>query len=851
MSDRERKTAAGRLCHGSFRFHLKNRHLFGIVLSVPASTTPPADPRDAALRERIRAALTSYWGFSELRSMQFDAVQAALTHRDALVVLPTGGGKSLCYQLPPLLREPGHASLCIVVSPLIALMKDQVDGLKLAGYPAAALHGGVSYEDSADVRREVENGTTKLLLVAPERLLGDGFLAWLVRLGQKNPSRGVASIAIDEAHCISQWGHDFRPEYRRIAELREALPGVPVQAFTATATPRVREDIAQQLHMQDPAILVGIFDRPNLTYRVIPRSGGGVDQIEDVLRRHQGTTNESGEAAIVYCMSRKQTEEVATEISSRGLKAEPYHAGMDHRARHRVQEAFSSERLNIVVATVAFGMGIDRGDVRCVIHASSPKSVEAYQQETGRAGRDGLPAECVLLYSSADAFKWNSLIDRSAGESEVHVPYEVIQANKELVNQMQRLASSTRCRHRSLSEYFGQEYVPPSSCSTPAVTRGPHGSQSECDSPEPRTPGSMAPPSSSCNACDVCLGELEHEPDSTTIARKILSCVARLRGMREDSFGAVYIADVLRGAGLAKVIERQHHLLTTFGLLKELPKDTIVNHINQLVDLGVLARASGDYPTIQLTAQSAALLKGEREVTLFRAKAAEQVAGSERKRGKLDYSGATTTPLSEQDKALFEHLRQLRRAIADKLGVPPYVVFSDAPLEEMARVRPGSLATFASIRGVGRSKLEQFGEQFIGAIAKHCAAAGIPLDVGTGSRPRPTLSERAGELPASATDSKKRAFDMFARGMGVDDVAAQIGRARSTTTDYLSEFVELKQPKDISAWVSATDYARILESVGRLKAERLKPIHEDLGGTVGYDQIRLTLWHRAAFPVSQ
>ncbi len=781
---------------------------------MPASATTPAATRDAALRARISSTLTALWGFTELRPMQFDAVKAALANRDALVVLPTGGGKSLCYQLPPLLREPGQPSLCIVVSPLIALMKDQVDGLKLAGYPAAALHSGVSYEDSADVRREVESGTTKLLLVAPERLLGDGFLAWLVRLGQKNPARGVASIAIDEAHCISQWGHDFRPEYRRIAELREALPGVPVQAFTATATPRVREDIIAQLHMRDPAELVGTFDRPNLTYRVIPRSGSGVDQIEDVLRRHQGTTNESGEAAIVYCMSRKQTEEVASELTSRGLKAEAYHAGMDHRSRHRVQEAFSSERLNIVVATVAFGMGIDRGDVRCVIHASSPKSVEAYQQETGRAGRDGLPAECVLLYSGADAMKWNNLIDRSAGESEVHVPYEVIQANKELVNQMQRLASSTRCRHRSLSEYFGQDYVPPVGA-----------------------PG--------CNACDVCLGELEHEPDSTTIARKILSCVARLRGMREDSFGAVYIADVLRGAGLAKVIERQHHLLTTFGLLKELPKDTIVNHINQLVDLGMLGRASGDYPTIQLTAQSAALLKGEREVTLFRAKAAEQVAGTERKRGKLDYSGATTTPLSEQDKALFEHLRQLRRALAEKLGVPPYVVFSDAPLEEMARVRPGSLATFASIRGVGRSKLEQFGEQFINAIAQHCAAAGIPLDVGTGTRPRPTLSERAGELPASATDSKKRAFDMFARGMGVDDVAAQIGRARSTTTDYLSEFVELKQPKDISAWVSATDYARILESVGRLKAERLKPIFDDLGGTVGYDQIRLTLWHRS------
>jgi ATP-dependent DNA helicase RecQ len=797
---------------------------------VPASPTVPAaapSREGDALRTRICTVLSSYWGFTDLRPMQFDAVRATLANRDALVVLPTGGGKSLCYQLPPLLRDPGQPSLCIVVSPLIALMKDQVDGMKLAGYPAGALHSGVSYEDSAEIRRDVESGKTKLLLVAPERLLGDGFLAWLVRLGQRDSSRGVASIAIDEAHCISQWGHDFRPEYRRLLELRETLPGVPMQAFTATATPRVREDIIAQLHMHEPAVLVGTFDRPNLTYRVVPRVGNGIDQIEDVLRRHQGESgsNETGEAAIVYCMSRKQTEEVAAELSSRGLKAEAYHAGMDSRARHRVQEAFSSERLNIVVATVAFGMGIDRGDVRCVIHASSPKSVEAYQQETGRAGRDGLPAECVLLYSGADAAKWTSLVDRSAGQSEVHVPYEVVQAQKDLINQMQRMAAGTRCRHRALSEYFGQDYVPPS---IPESTAG----------------------GASCNACDVCLGELEVEPDSTTIARKILSCVARLRGTREDSFGAVYIADVLRGAGIAKIIERQHHLLSTFGLLKGLDKDTIVNHISQLVDMGVLARAPGEYPTIHLTADSSALLRGEREVSLYRAKAADVVAGSDRKRRRNDYSGVAASPLSPEEKALFESLRQLRRGIAEKLGVPPYVVFSDAPLEEMARVRPGSLATFAHIKGVGRAKLEQFGERFVEAINEHCTAAGLAVDVGTGSRPRPTLAERAGELPTAASDAKKRAFEMFARGMGVEDVAAQIGRARSTTSEYLSEFIELKQPKDISPWVSAADYARILESVGRLKAERLKPIFDDLGGDIGYDQIRIALYHRANSPAT-
>jgi ATP-dependent DNA helicase RecQ len=793
--------------------------LFGIVPPVPpTSAKSRKTANDGTLESRIRGVLSSYWGFEELRSMQLDAVKAALDGRDALVVLPTGGGKSLCYQLPPLLRPPGEASLCVVVSPLIALMKDQVDGLKLAGYPAGAMHSGVSYEDSAAIRREVEAGNIKLLLVAPERLLTDSFLAWMVKLGQRDPSKGVASIAIDEAHCISQWGHDFRPEYRRIAELREVLPGVPMQGFTATATPRVREDIVRQLHMQDPAVLVGVFDRPNLTYRIVPRLGNGEDQIEEVLTRHQGDGNASGDAAIVYCMSRKQTETIAATLTSRGLKAEAYHAGMDQRARTRVQDAFAAERLNIVVATVAFGMGIDRGDVRCVVHAAMPKSVEAYQQETGRAGRDGLPSECVLLHSGADAQKWSSLVEKSAGESEVHVPPEVVAASIELIQQMNRFASGVRCRHRALSEYFGQTYVPPT----------------------------LAEGLTGCGACDVCLGEMETEEDSTTIARKILSCVARLRGTgdREMGFGAAYVADVLRGAGLGKIIERQHHLLSTFGLLKALARENIIGHINQLVDMGVLGRAQGEYPTIHLTGESAAVLRGEREVSLLRAKSNEAVASSDRKRKRVDYSGVASAPLAADEQALFEALRKLRRSIADGLGVPPFVVFGDAALEEMCRVRPGSMATFSHIKGVGRAKLEQFGERFVEGIVEFCSGNSMAMDVGMGSRPRPALAASR-EPVVSMTDSKKKAFEMFARGMGLDDVAAAIGRAKSTTSDYLLEFVEVKKPTDIGPWVGEADRAKILDAVGRLKAERLKPIFDDLGGAVTYEQIRIVLHHKA------
>jgi ATP-dependent DNA helicase RecQ len=313
----------------------------------------------ADLDRAIATALSRYWGFNTLRPLQRQAVEATLQRRDALVVLPTGGGKSLCYQLPPLLRSPTEPSLCVVVSPLIALMKDQVDGLRLGGYPAAALHGNVSASEASAARRDVESGRLKLILLSPERLLAEGTAPWLRRIADR-----VASVAIDEAHCISQWGHDFRPEYRRLAELRQMLPGVPFQAYTATATPRVRADIIAQLGMRDPAEIVGDFDRQNLTYRVMPRVGNGEAQVEEILRRR------AGEAAIVYCISRKQTESLAGALVRRGVHAAAYHAGLETDRRSRVQDDFIAERLDVVVATVAFGMGIDRGDVRVVVHAS-------------------------------------------------------------------------------------------------------------------------------------------------------------------------------------------------------------------------------------------------------------------------------------------------------------------------------------------------------------------------------------------------------------------------------------------------------------------------------------------------
>lgn len=772
----------------------------------------------------VLAALRKYWGFDALRPLQADAISAAIAGRDALVILPTGGGKSLCYQVPPVVTK----TLTVVISPLIALMKDQVDGLALAGYPAAALHSGVSSADQDEIRRGVESGKLKLLLVAPERLLGgtddsggsigSSLLTQLTRLH----ARGLlGSFAIDEAHCISQWGHDFRPEYRRLAELRDVFPTTPVQAYTATATPRVREDIAAQLRLRDPALLVGRFDRPNLTYRILPRVRSGDEQIADLLRRH------SGNAAIVYCISRRDTERVAAYLSSVGLQAEAYHAGLDHRTRHQVQDDFLNDRLSIVCATVAFGMGIDRGDVRCVIHAASPKSIEAYQQETGRAGRDGLPSECVLLYSSVDAVKWIQLIERSAADSDVYVTPETINAQIELVQQMQRLASGALCRHKALSEHFGQDYVPPKrDAATPA-----HGL---------------------CSACDVCLNELEEIPEAATIAKKIASCVARLRGDGSDgrsgsiAFGAGYIIDVLRGSQSAKIVERKHHALSTFGLLRDQPKEVLSSCIAQLVDADVLTRDTGEFPVVRLGPKAPDLFKDRFMPRLLRQRGAAdaEAPSTDRKKQRvaLGGSGSSRSELSPQEDELFEHLRRVRKSIAAEMGVPPYVVFGDTALQEMCRVRPGSLASFACIRGVGSAKLQNFGERFVAEIVTHCQEHNLTLDALPGSRPRSAPASTPSDS-APLTTGARQAAPLFAKGHTIDEVCEALSRRPSTVHGYLVDFIRETKPASIAPWVDDATAARIRHAAEVTGRHGLKPIFEHLGGEVGYDAIRIVMVH--------
>lgn len=618
---------------------------------------PMTPPRDSSAAE-ILATVRRYWGYTELRPLQEQAIRAGLEQRDSLVVMPTGGGKSLCYQVPPALTQDSH----LVVSPLISLMKDQVDGLRECGYPAAALYSGMPAHSIQETQEQFAAGRYRLLFVAPERLLLPRFMELVERVG-------IRAFAIDEAHCISHWGHDFRPEYRRLAEIKSRFPRASVHAYTATATERVRQDIAAQLRLRNPAILVGNFDRPNLVYRVVPRVDARTQALE-ILRRHPR------QAAIVYCISRNDTESMASFLQANRLRAAFYHAGMEADDRRRTQDDFASEAFDVVAATVAFGMGIDRSDVRCVIHAAMPKSIEHYQQETGRAGRDGLEAECVLLYSAADALRWESLIEKSAAAT--GAAPEILAASRALLNHMRRLCSSARCRHRALSEYFGQAYLKPN-----------------------------------CEACDVCLNEVEGLADATTAAQKILSCVARAG----ERFGGEQIVDILLGARTERIRRWSHEQLSTYGLMRGTDRKTLTNLLYQLIDEGLLERTADERPVLRLNDASREVLRGNRAVALLQPKT------------KIKKTRYDEKSWESVDTGLFEALRTLRRRLAEERRLPVYVLFNDVTLRDMARKRPGSPGKMLNIRGVGERKLADFGHRFLEVIASYCRENRLPLDV--------------------------------------------------------------------------------------------------------------------------
>lgn len=600
--------------------------------------------------------LKKRWGYGAFKPLQREAVTAALEGRDSLVILPTGGGKSLCYQLP----AAAGKGLVVVVSPLIALMDDQVAAAREAGLAADALHSNLKAAPRREAYDNLNSGRTELLYVSPERLLvGDLYEAL---------SKRLVLAAVDEAHCVSHWGHEFRPEYRRIKEALDQFPNAARMALTATATPAVREDILSQLGLRTPEILVGHPDRPNLIYRAYPRR----DQFKQVL---EAVKQHPGEGGIVYAQTRKDVERLAAKLKEEGLSCAPYHAGLGAEERRQAQHDFVNERLDVIVATIAFGMGIDRSNVRYVIHANTPRSVEHYQQESGRAGRDGLPADCTLLFAASDL-----ATHRWLAKKDVHLSAERQRAMEKQLKDIGRYASAPVCRHGLLAAHFSAEY--------PAAAQGEEG----------------------CGACDVCLGETRGLPDDEALltAKKILSAAWRCEGR----YGTGYVVNLLLGRPGERVSANGHDQLKVFGLLKEAGEPAVRSWMDQLIVQDYLeVTEDEEYPLLRITAAGRALCQDKGTVKLG---LPVQSAKGKKKAKALRKAGVEMTA---GDEALFDRLRAVRRALADKAGVPPYVICQDATLIELAALKPGSPEAMLEIKGMGEKRVKKYGQFLLDAIA--------------------------------------------------------------------------------------------------------------------------------------
>ena len=605
---------------------------------------------------RTVEALRKYFGFSSFRPLQEEIIRDTLDGVDVLALLPTGGGKSLCFQLPALLSD----GLTVVVSPLIALMKDQVDALTSAGVPATFLNSSLVADEARRRLAGLRQGEYKLLYVAPERLAIPGFLDNL-------RGWGLRRFAIDEAHCISEWGHDFRPDYRQLAQLRALFPKTPIIALTATATQQVRKDIVQQLRLNSPREYVASFNRPNLTYRVLPKQSGGEQLLAFVQRRAR-------ESGIVYCQSRRGAESLASRLREAGIAAAPYHAGLEPEERSRNQERFLRDEIKVICATIAFGMGINKPNVRFVVHYDLPKNIEGYYQETGRAGRDGLPGDCLLLFSGGDVVKCDRFIAQKPDAKDQELA-------REQLRKMANYAESSACRRSTLLAYFGEKY------------------------PEP-----------SCGSCDNCLTPSEAF-DATVPAQKLLSCVYRIRERSGFHTGLSHVIEVLTGANTVKVRDYGHEALSTYGIGREWDRGQWATLGRELIRLGFLTQDATRSHVVELTAAGRDALKSRASIVVSR------------KPQRREPDTAVVDPIATKmsrpmgaiacDETLFESLRSLRKQLADERDVPAYIILSDVALRQIARVYPLSDLELLRINGVGEKKLREFGPALLGAVADH------------------------------------------------------------------------------------------------------------------------------------
>lgn len=714
------------------------------------------------LEERLKA----HFGYNTFREYQRDIVKAVLDRKDVVAILPTGAGKSICYQLPAMLM-PG---LAVVISPLISLMQDQVLSLTKNEIPAAFLNSSLHFSDIRSVMSNLAD--YKLLYVAPERFNDENFVESL-------KATTVSFFAIDEAHCISQWGHAFRPEYRKLSSLKTKFPGTSMIALTATATKEVEKDISAQLAMTQPYTIRASFDRPNLTFSIHTKSD--VDtQLRTFLDKHP---NQSG---IIYAATRKTVDETHAELLRQGFSVGKYHAGLAEAERTQGQHDFVHDRCRLMVATVAFGMGIHKPDIRFIVHLDMPRSIEQYYQEIGRGGRDGLPADCLMLYSGQDLRIYQSFLTEIVEE-------ELRQSTKDKTNKMYKLCCTTSCRRKELLHYFDETYQ-----------------------------------LSNCSGCDNCLDNTELV-DETLAAQKILSCVYRL-GQR---FGAKHVVDVLKGSKAKSVVEKGHDQLSTYGLMKEYPEGSLRSYIETLVEHGFLLRSEGDYPVIQWSDKSALVTNGQEKVIIRR-----KIKNNTEKVLAVEY-----------DRDLFTELSALRHQWARKMSVPAFVIFGDRTLIEMATTFPMNYASFLSVNGAGPVKWEKYGQSFLDVITAYCTSKGIVSQASEKALKNSGASQISvsGQtaLGKDRLRSAKETTRLYNEGMGLDGICQTRGLGITTVLDHLSEMIMIGVNVDITPLVSIDKQEAINKVIGVIGYEKLKPIKLMLSDDYTYDEIRLvSAFHR-------
>jgi len=694
-------------------------------------------------------ALHKFFGYTEFRPLQEEIIKAILANKDVFVLMPTGGGKSLCYQLPSIMQD----GLTVVVSPLIALMKDQVDSLQDYGIPAEFINSSLSYDQIAEVKKRLLSNQVNLLYVAPERLVLPQFLEFIDLLN-------ISLFAIDEAHCISEWGHDFRPEYRQLIVLRNKFPDVPLVALTATATPIVQDDIIGQLKMKEPLRFQASFNRANLFYQVLPK-GDTYQQLTDYLRAHPA------DSGIIYCQSRMSVEQLAAALNRDGFRALPYHAGLTSQERTQNQEAFIKDNADIIVATIAFGMGIDKSNVRFVIHYDMPKNLESYYQETGRSGRDGLKSDCILFFSYGDKAKIEYFIEQKEDTKERQIAYDKL-------HQLIHYAESHICRRKILLEYFGEAYSV-----------------------------------ENCQHCDNCLKDRETF-DGTIIAQKLLSCVFRLN----ERFGTNYVIDVLKGSKSERIFHNRHQKLSTYGIGAIFTKKQWQAYVRELIQQGYLNIEGGQYPTLKLTEKSKAVLFNGGKVNL------------------TVYKEIKPTVVKDDadlkfDKNLFERLRQLRKRIADERNVPPYIIFQDKTLKDMATRIPTTWNQLQSIFGMGESKIKRYGPRFLKEVIAYAQQIGLEIE----SEQKPTKS--------TTQMTEYKTLEFLRQGFSINEVAQKRNIPVRTIYYHIERLILFGEEIILNNYIPSEKQQVIRKAFHTSGVNNIGKVREQLGKEIPLEEIRL------------